>query len=119
MRQKAGVLLVVGWVVILVCISLQGCAGLQVKDPTRVGLYAMKEEAVAIREYVIGEHLAGRLDAAKMADFKKVDDRFTALYRLTVSLYLGGSNPAGVEANTKTLQEILLELRRNYYPAGG
>jgi hypothetical protein len=79
----------------------------------------MKEEAVAVREYVITEHLAGRIDASPLTKYKALDDKFTALYRLTVSLYLGGSNPAAVEANTKDLQEILLELRRSYYPRGG
>jgi osmotically-inducible protein OsmY len=116
MRRRNTVLLCA---VLALAVLAGGCAGFQVKDPARVGLYAMKEEAVAIREYVITEHLAGRVDAAALAKYKALDDKFTALYRITVSLYLGGSNPAGVEANTKALQEILLELRRSYYPRGG
>ncbi len=105
--------------VLVVAIAAGSCSTLTVKDPTRTALYAMKEEAVAVREYVITEHLAGRLDAADLAKYKVLDDKFTALYRLTISLYLGGSNPGGVTANTKTLQDILLEIRRTYYPKGG
>jgi hypothetical protein len=105
--------------VLAIALAAGGCASVTIKDPTKLSLYSMKEEAVAVREYVINEYLAGRIDDVTVAKFKALDDKFTGLYRLTVSLYLGGSNPGGVTANTKTLQEILLEIRRTYYPAGG
>lgn len=105
--------------VLAIALAAGSCATLTVKDPTKTTLYAMKEEAVAVREYVIREYLEERLSPAQLVRYKALDDKFTQLYRLTLSLYLGGSNPGGVTANTKTLQEILLEIRRTYYPKGG
>lgn len=104
--------------VLVVALVAGSCSTLTVKDPTRTSLYAMKEEAVAVREYVITEHLAGRIDAATLAKYQVLDDKFAGIYRVTIALYLGGSNPGGVTANTKTLQEVLLEIRRTYYPKG-
>ena len=118
-RKNVGVRLVL--LVAGVMILSAGCATLggMKQDPVRASLYAMKEEAVAIREYVITEHLAGRLGTEDLGKFKTLDDRFTGLYRLTLSLYLGGQAPGTVDSNSKKLQEILLELRRTYYPKGG
>lgn len=108
---------------VLAALLVAGCAGPQVKgagqDPVRASLYAMKEEVVAIREYVIGENLAGRMDNTTVAEFKKLDDKFTGVYRITEKLYRSGGNPAAIDMNKKQLQDFLLEMRRTYYPKGG
>jgi len=94
-----------------------GCTTFNVKDPVAAGLYATKEEWVAVREHVIAENAYGRLSDADLESFRVKDRTFEASYKLAVALR--GSGSPVFDSEMKTLRELLLEARRKYYPAGG
>lgn len=100
--------------VILILVSV-ACAGIQIKDPVRVGLYTMKESWIEIRTYVIKENLNGRLSNEALDSFKTKDNKFQQYYDLAVYLYLKDEQPDKLDSAINTLRDMLLEARRTYY----
>lgn len=106
------VLLLMGIIMVL-----GACAGMQVKDPVKASLYTVKEEFMAIREYVVKQNLAGKLSDAEWQEYKKLDNRFTALYGSTLLIYkVGTDNGALVSGNVNKLRDLLLDARQKFYP---
>lgn len=111
-------------VVVLVAFTLfagmMACAGLQIKDPLKTALYTIKQEWLAVREYVVGEYLQGRMTDQQVQDFRQRDNEFTRLYELTLLLRnTGADNQVLLEGNLTKLRNLLLEARRRYYPGEG
>ena len=97
--------------------GIMACVGLQVKDPVKAGLYAIKQEWLSVREYVIKEYLDGRMSDQQVQDFRKKDNQFTQVYNLTLMLQnIGTDNQVLLESNLNQLRSFLLEARRKYYP---
>jgi hypothetical protein len=106
---------------LLVSLMVLGCATITIKDPAKAALYGAKSEWTAIREYVIRESYAvpPRLSDAQVADFKRLDDRFSLVYSIALSSYLGGiDNQVAFASNMDQIRDALLEARRKFLPGG-
>lgn len=99
---------------LLVFVSI-ACAGIQIKDPVKVGLYTIKESWIEIRSYVIKENLNGRLSNEALDNFKTKDNKFQQYYDLAVYLYLKDEQPDKLDSAINTLRDMLLEARRTHY----
>jgi uncharacterized protein YcfL len=97
---------------IVIAAFLIGCAGVAIKNPTRFGLYSLKSEWLAVREFVITEHEMGRITIVDLMEFKKQDDKFSEIYNVTYTLYIYDNVVS--DANIRTLRNMLLEARRKY-----
>ena len=97
--------------------GMMACIGLQIKDPVKAGLYATKQEWLSVREYVIKEYLDGRMSDQQVQDFRQKDNQFTQIYNLTLMLKnIGTDNQALFGDNLNQLRNMLLDVRRKYYP---
>ncbi len=107
---------------ILLLSMIAGCAALSsnvAQDPAKAALYGAKSEWSAVREYVIKESYSGRLSDVQTADFRKLDDRFSLVYNIALSMYLGGiDNQVRFSSNLDQLRDMLIEARRVYTPGG-
>ena len=113
MKRKSLVLLIT----LVLALSFMSCASLQ-KDPVKIGLYALKQEFVSVREYMIMGNLTGTITDEQLNEFQKMDTQFSSLYEFTVNLYISGTEGVNFEANLKELRNLLLKAREKYYKGG-
>jgi hypothetical protein len=107
------------YALVLLPLLALACATITIKDPAKAALYGAKSEWTAIREYVIRESYSGRMSDAQVADFRRLDDRFSLVYNIALSSYLGGvDNQALFAQNMDQLRDALLEARRKFLPGG-
>lgn len=106
-------------IILLVVFLVSACSTINIKDPVKTGLYAIKEEWVAIREYMIRENLLGRVSNEKLDEFKAKDLEFTRMYNLAESIRKVDPYSADMDKAIQDLKWLLIEARQKYYPGGG
>jgi hypothetical protein len=89
-----------------------------VKDPVRAGLYTMKQEWTAVREYVIRENLLGRLSEDELVMFQAKDKEFAGLYDVALNFYLSGTSGPGFDSALRTLRNMIIDARHKYMEGG-
>lgn len=106
-------------VVLLAVFLFSACSTIDIKDPVKTGLYAIKEEWVAIREYMVRENLLGRLSDEKLNEFKSKDFEFTRMYNLAESIRKVNPYSPEMDKALQNLKWLLIEARQKYYKGGG
>lgn len=114
MKRKSLVLLIT----LVLAFSFMGCAALQIKDPVKTGLYAIKQEWVSVREYMIMGNLNGTITDKQLDEFQNLDVQFSALYEFTVNMYISGTEGVDFDTNLHELRNLLLKAREKYYKGG-
>lgn len=103
------------YAILVLVMVLGACAG----DPVKTSLYSVKEEFMAVMEYMVKQNLAGKVPFDQWQEYSKLDNKFTALYDSTLLIYklkVGIDNGVLVSTNMNKLRDLLLEARQKFYP---
>ena len=93
-----------------------GCATVTIKDPAKASLYIVKEEFMAVREYVVREYVAKKISEEQWQEYKKLDDKFFKTYSTALYLRKIGIDNVAIGQNMDALRNILLDARQKFYP---
>lgn len=86
------------------------------QDPVLTGLYVIKHEWMAIREYVITKNIQGNLSNEDLEKFKATDAMFKNLYDVSVLLAIRNDTGSGIlELNIKEMRNMVLKAREKFY----
>ena len=104
------------FVVMGVVLIMGACATVNIKDPAKASLYIVKEEFMAVREYVVREYVAKKISEEQWQEYKKLDDKFFKTYSTALYLRKIGTDNGAIGSNIVQLRDILLDARQRFYP---
>ena len=104
------------FVVMGVVLIMGACATVTIKDPVKASLYIVKEEFMAVREYVVREYVAKKISEDQWQEYKRLDDKFFKTYSTALYLRKIGTDNGAIGSNMNQLRDILLDARQRFYP---